>query len=377
MVELAEILRQAGPAYRKAFEGRMLPSHRRAIDDIVRCRTGALGGSLFRCDDCGNLDYAYHSCRNRHCPKCHHDQTERWIEKLRKRLLPCDYYLLTFTVPDQLWRTIRSNQRLAYSILLQQAAAAVLQLAADRQWVGARPGILAVFHSWSRTLGFHPHVHLLVTAGGLADDGAWVKPAHRRFLFPGYAISKIFRAKVRDAFHRSDLHNEMPAQAWTRKWTVHVKHAGDGRRTVEYLSRYVYRVAITNPRIELFDGRFVTFRYVHSRTHDTRRLKLPVNTFLARFLQHVLPKGFTKVRYYGLFSPGSQKQLDRARNLLERELLRKPSPDPSPHATDSTPDRSMKVAQHRQSCRPCPHCSEGNMVLIQRAFSATTIRAPP
>jgi hypothetical protein len=179
------------------------------MNDIVRCRTPALGGSLFRCDDCDSLDYSYHSCRNRHCPKCHHNQTERWLEKLRSRLLPCNYYLLTFTVPDELSRTIRSNQRVAYSILLQQAAAAVLTLAAAPQWVGGRPGILGLLHSWSRTLSYHPHVHLLLTAGGLTDDGAWIKPANRKFLFPGYALSRIFRAKIRDAFRRADLDHDL------------------------------------------------------------------------------------------------------------------------------------------------------------------------
>lgn len=376
MVELADILRLAGPAYRETFAGRILPSHLRAMDDIVRCRTAALGGSLFRCDDCGSLDFSYHSCRNRHCPKCHHDQTERWLEKLRSRLLPCQYYLLTFTVPDQLWKRIRSNQRTAYSILLKQAAAAVFALTGDRRWVGGRPGIVAVLHTWSRTLGYHPHVHLLVTAGGLTDERAWIKPARRRFLFPGYAVSKIFRAKVRDAFRREGLDRDLDRQVWTKRWTVHVKHAGTGLRVAEYLSRYVHRVAITNPRIEEFDGRNVTFRYIDSRTHKTRRLTLPVQTFIARFLQHVLPRGFTKVRYYGLFSPGCREQLERARQLLEMGTACNDDAAERPCSEVATTPRDHPEPPEPTS-RRCPHCAKGHLLLIERSFSPVPIRAPP
>lgn len=374
MVELADIFRCAGPAYRETFAGRILPSHVRAMDDIVQCRTPALGGSLFRCDDCGSLDYSYHSCRNRHCPKCHHDQTERWLEGLRSRLLPCDYYLLTFTVPDELRRTIRSHQRVAYSILLKQAAAAVFALADDRKWIGGRPGIVAVLHTWSRTLAFHPHVHLLVTAGGFSDDDAWVKPANTRFLLPGYALSKVFRAKVRDAFRREELDQDLDRHVWQKAWAVHVKHAGDGVRVAEYLSRYVYRVAITNSRIESFDGRKVTLRYVDSRTHQTRHLELSVQSFIARFLQHVLPSGFTKVRYYGLFSPGCQPKLDRARQLLEMDSLGEAD---TTRSIDEPPKQDHPERPEQTTDRLCPHCSKGRLILVERTFSPLAGRAPP
>jgi hypothetical protein len=157
VVELAEIFRQAGPAYRQAFEGRMPPSHLRAMEDIILCRTPALGGSLYDCDDCGALDFAYHSCRNRHCPKCQEDRAQAWLERLRSRLLPCDHYLLTFTLPDSLRAVARSHQRLVYAILLREASAAVCTLAEDPTWVGGRPGILAALHTWSRTLAWNPH----------------------------------------------------------------------------------------------------------------------------------------------------------------------------------------------------------------------------
>ena len=174
--------------------------------DIIDCRTPALGGSLFVCDTCDGLDYAYHSCRNRHCPKCHYGPSQLWLEGLRGRLLPCPYYFITFTLPAELRPLARSHQSTVYDLLLREAAAALQHLADDPKWVGAKLGILAVLHTWSRDLSYHPHVHLLATAGGLTDQGeAWRKPAHSRFLVPGYALSTIFRAKVRDALDRENL----------------------------------------------------------------------------------------------------------------------------------------------------------------------------
>ena len=172
MLELADIFRVAGPAYRAAHAGRLLPSHRQGMDDIVRCRTAALGGSVYQCDACGARDYAYHSCRNRHCPKCQDDRAQAWLTGIRTRLLPCDHYLLTFTLPQELRPLARAHQRAVYAALLQEAAAAVQTLAADRAWVGGQVGILAVLHTWTRTLDYHPHAHLLVTAGGLARDAS-------------------------------------------------------------------------------------------------------------------------------------------------------------------------------------------------------------
>ncbi|MDP1861121.1 MAG: IS91 family transposase, partial [Gemmatimonadaceae bacterium] len=317
MLELAQIFRDAGPAYERAHAGQMPPSQRRAMHDIVACRTPALGGSLYRCDDCGALDYAYHSCRNRHCPKCQEDRAQQWLERQRARLLPCDHYLLTFTLPYQLRAVARTHREIVYSSLLREAAAAVQTLAADPTWVGGTLGILAVLHTWSRTLEYHPHAHLLVTAGGLSPDGAaWVTPAQPRFLMPGYALSQIFRAKMRDALARAGLDRAVDPTVWERAWTVHIQQIGNGAHATRYLARYVYHVALTNHRLERFEHGRVTFRYTHARTRETRRVTLPVDTFIARFLQHVLPRGFTKIRYYGLLSPTGRTDLERARTLL-------------------------------------------------------------
>lgn len=395
MLALADIVRAAGPAYAQAHAERMLPSHRRAMADIVGCRTPALGGSLYRCDDCGALDYAYHSCRNRHCPTCQDDRAQTWLERVRARLLPCDHYLLTFTLPSELRAVARSHQELVYAMLLREAAAAVQTLAADRTWVGGTLGILAVLHTWSRTMEYHPHAHLLVTAGGLSPDGtAWVKPAHPQFLMPGYALSTIFRAKMRDALARAGLGGVVDPRVWTKAWTVNVQPIGHGDHAAHYLSRYVYHVALTNHRLERFADDRVTFRYTHARTQETRRVTLPVNTFLARFLQHVLPRGFTKIRYYGLLSPTSRTDLERARAVL---ALHAAPPAPPAAAASETTARGATVHDSGSTAdaargplepaggavalvvalpaaRACPMCGRGHLHLVARYRRS---RAPP
>jgi len=354
MVALADIVRAAGSAYLHGHAGGLLAAQRRALADIGACRTAAMGGTVFRCDTCGAVQYHYHSCRNRHCPTCQEDRAHDWLARTRARLLPCDHFLLTFTLPHQLRAVARRHQRVVYAALLREAAAAVQTLAADRQWVGGTIGILAALHTWSRTMEYHPHAHLLVTAGALASDRlSWIQPAHARFLMPGYALSHLFRAKLRDALARAGLLDAIDPRVWRRRWTVHVQQIGSGEHATLYLSRYVYRVALTNQRIDRFTDGHVTFHYTHARTGATRRVTLPVHRFLDRFLQHVLPRGFTKVRSYGLLSPGRHADLERARGILTSHASTGGAPTfgaASPTAPPSTvdavraPDRSMALA---------------------------------
>jgi hypothetical protein len=392
MLELAEIFRAAGPRYQEAHAGRMLPSHQRAMHDITACRTSALGGSLYLCDDCGALDYAYHSCRNRHCPKCQEERAQAWLTRLQARLLPCDHYLLTFTLPHQLRALARAHQKVVYAALLREAAAAVQTLADDRRWVGGRLGILAVLHTWTRTLEYHPHAHLLVSAGGLAPDGAtWVKPAHPRFLMPGYAVSPIFRAKMRDALARAGLDSGIEPSIWERDWNVQVEQIGSGAHATLYLSRYVYRVALTNHRLDRFEDGRVTFRYTHAATQETRRVTLAADAFIARFLQHVLPRGFTKIRSYGLLSPTGRADLERARHILDLHAVTQartaavPSTTTLPGATlhdgEATgihPSGGSLDIGHVLvvviTTRPCRVCGRGQLRLVERHRRS---RAPP
>ncbi len=374
VLELADIFRVAGPAYREAHAGRLLPSHGHAIDDIVRCRTAALGGSVYQCDACGTLDYAYHSCRNRHCPKCQEDRAQEWLTGVRARMLPCDHYLLTFTLPQQLRALTYAHQEVVYSALLHEAAVAVQTLAADRTWVGGQVGILAVLHTWTRTLDYHPHVHLLVTAGGLAHDGeAWVRPAHARFLMPGYMLSQLFRAKMRDALTRAGVADQIAPSVWDRRWTVHLQQIGRGDHALRYLARYVFHVALTNARLERFDHDRVTFRYTHARTQETRRLTLPVDAFIGRFLQHVLPRGFTKIRYFGLLSPSCRAKRDHARVLLQLHAAPDPRPAHGP-ADEGSASPAPTSPSPRPTVRRCPACHRGHLQVIARVGHP---RAPP
>lgn len=364
MLELADIFRQAAGAYRQRFGARMPPQHRRALRDIALCRTPAMGGSLYVCDRCGTLDYAYHSCRNRHCPKCQEDRAQHWLERLRQRLLPCDHYLVTFTLPAALRPLARSHQRLVYAILLREAAAALQSLANDPAYLGADLGILAVLHTWSRTLAYHPHAHLLVTAGGLSPDGtAWRKPRHPRFLVPGYALSRRFRVRMRDALTRAGLAQNLDPSVWIRPWVVHVQQIGTGEHAARYLSRYVYKVALSNHQLERVHNGQVTFRYTPSGSRHSRRMTVPVLDFIARFLQHVLPRGFPKIRYFGLLSPSARPELERARALLQSA----PPLNPRPRPAASTPP-------HVEPDLLCPHCLCGHLHL-QRTWQRS--RAPP
>lgn len=361
MLEIADIIRAAGPAYREAHGARLLPSHRRALADLLTCRTAARGGHLRRCDSCDETQYRYHSCRNRHCPKCHGEQTRRWLDRHRARLLPCPYFLVTFTLPQELRAVARSHQRTVYDALLRTAAETLLRVAADPQHLGARPAILAVLHTWTQDLRYHPHVHVLITGGGLAPDGTrWVPTPRPDFLFPGYVLSPVFRGKMREALSRANLRDQVAPECWTRDWVVQVQAAGSGHRVLEYLGRYVFRVAITNRRLESFVNGRVIFRYRNRRTAQQTRRTLPAPIFLARFLQHVLPRGFAKVRHYGLASPTCRRQLDAARTALP------PAPTPmvsssrpaDPDGTTATEGVSLADADR------CPGCHVGRLVVV-------------
>lgn len=354
---MAEILRRHQPIIQQRFGDRMPRSHRRAMADIIACRTPLLGGSLYTCSrqDCAALDYAYHSCRNRHCPKCHGCQTEDWLDRIRQRLLSCPYYLITFTLPARLRKIARSNQRLVYDLLLRHAAGTVLDLAQDPRWLGVKPGILAVLHTWSRDMSYHPHVHLLVTAGGIVTgQRAWRHPKNNRFLLPGYVLSKIFRARILQHLDRAGLLRLCPPPPAKQQWVVHVQHAGDGRKALDYLARYVYRVAISNSSIHHADHKGVTFTYRHSRTQLLRSMTLEPIAFISRFLQHVLPRGFVKVRHYGLFASNTRKRLELARVLLESHSP--PTENIEKHQSETEP---------KPTTRTCPVCGKGQLLLRQ------------
>ena len=370
MSVIADIFRNAGGAYRERFGDRMLPSHLRAMRDIELCRTPALGGHLYLCDDCQKTELAYHSCRNRHCPTCQGDRAELWAKAQKQRILPTDYYLITFTLPESLRPLARSHQKEIYNALLRCAAQSIQKLAKDPKYIGAQPGMIGVLHTWTRKLDYHPHAHFLVTAGGLTADGlAWRRARNPTFLMPGRVLSPIFRAKLRDTLKATGLYDFVPKKAWKQKWVVHVTRTGDGEQMTEYLGRYLFRPPISNRSIVRYHAGRVTFRYRDSASKHQKRCTVTPEEFIRRFLQHVLPRGFTRVRHYGCFSPGSAKKLALARRLLEglRGTATTPENSPDPIDLNSIEHRIDLADPHEEekaaksSERLCPFCKKATM----------------
>ena len=359
MLEVAEIVRLHGEAYLRQYGSSLTSVQKQALRDISACRTPQLGGHVYQCDHCQEKIFSYHSCRNRSCPKCHQAQTQRWIDKQRDRLPKCSYFLVTFTLPAGLRPLARSHPKKIYSLLMKAAADALQKLAADPQYVGARIGALAVLHTWTRAMLFHPHVHMLVTAGGLARDGqSWVDPKHPLFLVPVPALSAIFRAKFCAALKKAGLLRFVPAPAWKTRWVVHSQHAGRGDKVLDYLARYVFRIAIANSRLESINDGIVTFHYRDNKTQQIRHVQLPATEFIHRFLQHVLPKGATKVRYYGFLSAACSAQLQRVRTLFTPPRTQT---TPAPAADPEIPDDAPPLPPPPR----CPRCRVGVLLLLE------------
>jgi predicted Zn-ribbon and HTH transcriptional regulator len=362
VIEVADVFRRFAPDYLAAHGASMLPSHQRAIADILACRTEALGGHLWRCDQCGAERFAYHSCKSRSCPKCHADQTERWLQARRAEMLPSRYFHVTVTIPEELREAMRANQRDGYALLMKAAAEAIIELARDKRHVGGTVGVLAVLHTWTQQLVFHPHVHCLVTGGGVSDDGRRWHPARNEFLVPVRALGKLVRGKLRAALAARCPGLVLPAAAWAKSWVVHCTAWGEGEQAVlDYLARYVFRVAISNTRIVALDDQTVTIRHKHRRSNRWRTSRMPGHEFMRRFLQHVLPKGLHKVRYFGLWHHSRREQAARVRLLLQLET---PAPARSAEtvrtAADPAADRLGPETGHL-----CPCCRQGYLVRVR------------
>jgi hypothetical protein len=341
MLEVADIFRLHGPAYRAKFGDRMLPSHRRAMQDIETCRTESLGGQLYFCKQCQAQRYSYHSCKNRHCPKCQNEQANDWLAAQQSLLLPTHHFLVTFTLPDELRAVARSNQKTIYNLLFRASSAALQQLAPDPRFVGASLGMVGVLHTWTRQLLYHPHVHYIVTGGGFTADGRW-RSSRKDFLVPVKALSRIFRAKFRDALKKTPLFPQVPPRVWRKDWVVHSEPVGSGAQAFQYLAPYIFRVALSNNRLRKLDQGQVTFSYKDSASAQLKHCTITAAEFIRRFLQHVLPPRFIKVRYYGLLSPAQRHLLLKARQLLS--------------ATTSKLKSALVKPLPPRALLTCPHC---------------------
>jgi len=376
-LEVADIFRDFGPAWRQTNAGHVSLGQLKVMSAIERCRTAALGGHVARCENenCGFTRIAYNSCRNRHCNKCQAAAAKQWLAERQAELLPVPYFHVVFTMPAAIADLAYQNKAVIYDLLFKASSETVLAIAADPKHLGARIGITAVLHTWGSTMMHHPHVHMIVPGGGISlDDSRWVSCRPRSFL-PVRVFSKLFRglmlAKLLAAHKAGQLqffnqyahlaeHKAFArylAPLRRRKWYVYSKRPFGGPEAVlAYLSRYTHRVAISNRRLIALDENGVTFNYKDYRADGQARHKvmtLATNEFIRRFLSHVLPKGFHRIRYYGLLAKSScAENLARA-----RQLLAVPKPQ-------GKPDNSGGTDEAATSPHPCPCCG-GRMRIIE------------
>jgi len=368
---VAEVIRSCLDEFLERYGSELTPEQRRALDDLISCRTAARGGHVLGCPECGHQQIAYNSCGNRHCPTCQATAAARWLEARGAELLPVPYFHLVFTLPDALDPIALANPRVVYDLLVRSAAETVLQVAADPELLGARAGVLAVLHTWGQNLQFHPHVHCVVPGGGLSPDGTrWVASASHFFL-PVRVLSRVFRGKflagLRTAFNRGELRYEADqfdralSTAARTDWVVYAKPPfGGPEQVLKYLARYTHRVAISNARLLGFEDGMVRFRYKdYARGNRKRVMKLTALEFVRRLLLHVLPTGFQRIRHYGILANRHRQ----AKLALCRQLLG------SGTATD--PEVVEEKRENREGpssitpTRVCPICGAGRMIVIK------------
>lgn len=337
MNRIQQIFRDHSDAYMACYGHAMPGSHQKTIHAICACRSGAVGYHLYECPNCGEHHVALSSCGNRHCPVCQNEKAARWVWKQQQRLLPCEYFMVTFTMPEPLRSTARAHQKQVYTALFDQSADALRTLLADQRFLGCDlSGFFAVLHTWGRQLQYHPHVHLVVPGGGLSKDRAEWIGSRNQFLVHVRALSRLFRGKMKAAMDAAGLLEEIPPAVWEQEWVVHAKPVGDGRHIMKYLGTYVFRVAISDARIVHYDGKNVTFKYQKVGASRWRKVTVSAFEFMRRYLQHVLPKGVMKVRHYGFLSPNCRVSLQCIREMIcvlyevLREYLPKVKPPKPP-----------------------------------------------
>lgn len=381
-IEVADIFRTAGPAYRAAHAGHLSLDQLKVMSAIETCRTAALGGHVEACSDCGHQRIAYNSCRNRHCPRCQGAAARAWLEAQQANLLPVGYFHVVFTLPAEIADIAFHNKALVYDLLFKAASQTMLTIAADPKHLGARIGITAVLHTWGSAMTHHPHIHMIVPGGGLTPAGQWIssRPA---FLLPvrvlGALFRRLFLARLLELHGAGKLvffgklaglsdrrvFLRYLAPLRRKRWVIYAKAPFAGPDAVlAYLSRYTHRVAISNSRLIAFDQTSVTFRYKNYRCSGTDRqqvMTIAADEFIRRFLLHVLPRGFHRIRHYGLLAGSARKDsLARARNMLGV------APEPEEPAVEETSVQRP----------PCPCCG-GTMVITETFAPWCQPRAPP
>jgi hypothetical protein len=395
VLEVADIFRAHGPAWREAQRSHLSLAQLKVMSAITQCRTAALGGHVLRCDGCGTDQIAYNSCRNRHCPKCQSSAAQRWLDARQADLLPVEYYHVVFTLPAPIADIAYTNKAAIYGLLFDVAAEVLQTIAADPKHLGARIGATLVLHTWGSALTHHPHVHGIVPGGGLSHDGEQWVACRPGFFLPVRVLSRLFRRRFLEelqCLHRAGKlqffgeHEALAdAQAFKQwlapmrqcEWVVYAKRPFAGPSAVlAYLSRYTHRVAISNSRLLALDERGVTFRWKDYRANKAGRGKtrhkamtLSPEEFMRRFLLHVLPSGFHRIRHYGLLANGSRRlNLAAVRQLLGVRADATPAITGDAAANDQPDPKPPTFV--------CRHCGRA-MVVVLLLAPETSIRAPP
>lgn len=357
MSVLADWLRRQAPAWLDGSHP-VTPAQRRALLAISRCRTPELGGHVYRCTDCARTDFGYHSCHHRACPRCGGERTAAWTAKQESRLLPVPYFLVTFTVPEALRPAFQARPDLLHDLLFTQAAAALQAVAAQPRHLGGELGFVGVLHTWGRQLQHHPHVHFIVPGGGLRPDGRkWRRCRQPGWFLPGDALAAAMRRGMEETLRAAapEWHAQVPDSCWREGWWVHTQPAGSGAAVVRYLARYVGRTAISDERILAADDRSVRFAYTDTQSGERRECTLGAEEFLRRYLQHVLPPGQHRVRYFGWMHPAAKARRMKVETLLEVVIVVRAK-------TDEPPPWHLR----------CPHCEAFTLVRVGRLA-----RGPP
>jgi len=390
VLEISHIFRAFGAAYRDAHAHEMPLRHLRAMRAIEICRTAELGGHVDECDYCGALRISYNSCRNRHCPKCQCLDKERWLEARKRDVLPVSYFHVVFTFPQDVRPIALRNQRVIYTILFKAVSETLKELAKDLTHLGAEIGFIALLHTWSQTLIDHPHIHCIVTGGGLSLDGTrWIS-CKKKFFIPVKILSRLFRGKflayLREAHDSGKLlfpgkiahlkgrpaFEALVTDLYRHEWVVYCKPPFKNAETViDYLGRYTHRVALSNDRLVKFKGDQVTIRYRDSDDSDTIKcMTLDAFEFIRRFLLHILPDQFMKIRHYGILSNRNRNtKLPKCKEILGVSTNQN-------HEVEKPTWEELLTRITGIDPRLCPHCGNGKMIL-KEVLLPTINRAPP
>jgi len=395
-LEVADIFRRYGDAYRQQAGGSLPTAQRRVMTAIETCRTAALGGHIEQCDACGHQRIAYNSCANRHCPKCQALARAKWLERRTAEILDTEYFHVVFTVPDAIAAIALQNKAVVYNILFRATADTLRTIAADPNHLGAEIGFFAVLHTWGQTLVFHPHLHCVVPGGGLSTDGTRWVACRAGFFLPVRVLSRLFRRlflqDLQAAYDAGtlrlvgSLESLRDRPAWTRalaavrqtEWVVYAKRPFAGPpQVLDYVGRYTHRVAISNNRLLDMDGGQVRFTYKDYRANppdSSKTMTLAATEFIRRFLLHVLPTGFHRIRYYGFLGARHRREkLTRCRQLLGSTA---PLMTPT-HAMSQTDYRDRVETLTGISLRVCPACRHGEMIIVERLLPARHVRLVP